>query len=97
MYLQLALDTSGPVTNLDFITGKVHLNLLSNSKVSHITVKLEGESRTRLNAPPPPGSRNDRPRPVLEIHKVRISIWKFKHFLANIPILAAVQSCDCVS
>ena len=76
-YLQLVLDNRGPITNLDFISGKVHLNLVTNTKISHITVKLEGESRTRLLAPPPPGARNDRPRPNLEIHKVACQeLWR---------------------
>jgi len=70
MYLSMDLDRTDPITNLDFVSGRVRFNLLANTKVSHITVKLEGESRTRLLAPPPPGSRNDRPRPNLEIHKL---------------------------
>ena len=71
MYLSIDLDRTDPITNLDFVSGRVRFNLLANTKVSHITVKLEGESRTRLLSAPPPGSRNDRPRPNLEIHKVR--------------------------
>ncbi|KAL8727163.1 MAG: hypothetical protein Q9181_005805 [Wetmoreana brouardii] len=35
-------------TNLDFITGKVVLSLRTNETISAITVKLEGESRSRL-------------------------------------------------
>ncbi|KIW02227.1 uncharacterized protein PV09_06381 [Verruconis gallopava] len=69
MHLQLVLDSKGPFTNLDVISGRVQLHVYSNTTVSHITVKLEGESRTRLLAPPHPG-RNDRPRPNLEIHKL---------------------------
>lgn len=39
-------------TNLDFISGRVILNLTSDETVSKIVVKLEGESRTRLLRPP---------------------------------------------
>lgn len=35
-------------TNLDFITGRVVLNIQSNENISAIAVKLEGESRTHL-------------------------------------------------
>ena len=39
-------------TNLDFISGRIILNLTSDENVSAIMVKLEGESRTVLIRPP---------------------------------------------
>ena len=39
-------------TNLDFISGRVILSLMSDENVSAILVKLEGESRTVLARPP---------------------------------------------
>ena len=59
-------------TNLDFVTGRVILILQSDTALQAITVKLEGESKTRLaglrstNA-----ERNDKQRVEIEIHKVR--------------------------
>lgn len=35
-------------TNLDFLSGRVHLNITCDEAVSSIVVKLEGESKTRL-------------------------------------------------
>lgn len=68
--MQLFLDRPGTFfTNLDEVTGKVVLRATHTSSVSSITVKLEGESRTRLINQGRPG-QNDRPRPVLEVHKV---------------------------
>jgi hypothetical protein len=58
-------------TNLDFLTGKVIVQLNSATSISSINVKLEGESRTRLAGPRFPGSdRQDRKKTELEIHKV---------------------------
>lgn len=59
-------------TNLDFITGSIHLVLPSDTAIAAINVKLEGESRTRLTAPKFPGNeRSDKKRVELELHKVR--------------------------
>ncbi|KAF2148323.1 hypothetical protein K461DRAFT_282768 [Myriangium duriaei CBS 260.36] len=55
-------------TNLDTISGKVLLRTPKPINISTITVKLEGESRTRLI--PPPTQQNERPRPQLEFHKI---------------------------
>ncbi|KAH8692389.1 hypothetical protein BGW36DRAFT_304216 [Talaromyces proteolyticus] len=56
-------------TNLDYITGRVVLQLSSDTSISAIHVKLEGESRTRLARP-----RDDRDREKrkneLEVHKI---------------------------
>lgn len=57
-------------TNLDFITGKVHMQLYTNETISNIVVKLEGESKTRLAVPDNEYDRRDRGRMELELHKV---------------------------
>ncbi|KAF2401807.1 hypothetical protein EJ06DRAFT_528962 [Trichodelitschia bisporula] len=62
-------DPRSHYTNLDVVKGKVVLSVSSPMSINFITVKLEGESRTRLLAPPRPGY-NERPRPLLEIHKL---------------------------
>lgn len=54
-------------TNLDHITGRVVLQLHSDTAISAIHVKLEGESRTRLSAP---RSDRDRKKAEIEVHKV---------------------------
>jgi Arrestin (or S-antigen), N-terminal domain len=59
-------------TNLDFVTGRVILILQSDTTVQAITVKLEGESKTRLAGPRSTNAeRNDKQKVELEIHKVR--------------------------
>jgi hypothetical protein len=58
-------------TNLDFISGKVILNLPSETAVAGIQVKLEAESRTRLSGPRyPHNEHSDKKRTELEVHKV---------------------------
>ncbi len=58
-------------TNLDFVTGKVIFNLTTEETVSAIVVKLEGESRTRLEGPRSVyNDRPDRTRTEVEVHKV---------------------------
>ena len=60
-------------TNLDFISGKIVLNLLTDETISAIVVKLEGESKTVLIKPPMPherGRREDRSRIIMENHKL---------------------------
>ncbi|KAL2222309.1 hypothetical protein M432DRAFT_218375 [Thermoascus aurantiacus ATCC 26904] len=56
-------------TNLDFITGKVIVQLHSDTAISGIQVKLEGESRTRL-AGPRYSDRPDKKKTELEVHKL---------------------------
>ncbi|KAL5378098.1 hypothetical protein DPSP01_009382 [Paraphaeosphaeria sporulosa] len=72
MLVQLHLDQphDGPqhYTNLDVLSGKVHLRVPNPGSITSIVVKLEGESRTRLLAPVRP-DRPDKQRPVLEVHK----------------------------
>lgn len=53
-------------TNLDYITGRVVLQLHSDTAISAIHVKLEGESRTRLANPP----NGDKRKSEIEVHKV---------------------------
>lgn len=59
-------------TNLDHLSGRVIIALVADASVSAVTVKLEGESRSRLAAPKQPYSpeRSDRTRTEFELHKV---------------------------
>lgn len=59
-------------TNLDFITGKVLLQLNINETISNIIVKLEGESKTRLATPDyyVDNRRSRGGQTELEVHKV---------------------------
>ena len=59
-------------TNLDFVTGRVILTLQSDTTLQAITVKLEGESKTRLaGLRSTEAARNERQKIEIEIHKVR--------------------------
>ncbi|GAM90735.1 hypothetical protein ANO11243_087800 [Dothideomycetidae sp. 11243] len=55
-------------TNLDTISGHVIVRTSKPVSISGITIKLEGESRSRLL--PAPTVQNERPRPQLEFHKI---------------------------
>ncbi|PWY77105.1 hypothetical protein BO70DRAFT_264243, partial [Aspergillus heteromorphus CBS 117.55] len=58
-------------TNLDFLTGKVVLQLPSEAAIGGIQVKLEGESRTRLSGPRYPHHEpSDKKRTEIEVHKI---------------------------
>lgn len=58
-------------TNLDFISGKIFLNLASDATISAVIVKLEGVSRTRLAGPKAPyDQRRSQAKTELEVHKV---------------------------
>lgn len=60
-------------TNLDFISGRIILNLSREDTISAILVKLEGESNTRMEFPeiPDPRQRRDhRDRYAREYHKI---------------------------
>ena len=90
-------------TNLDFVDGRVVLLLQSDSTISAINVKLEGESRTRLAGPRQPyNDRSDKTRTELEVHKV--SEWS-RSLFPNRPdhrlwpdsSTAALQSPDSLS
>ncbi|KAI9797196.1 MAG: hypothetical protein M1833_005605 [Piccolia ochrophora] len=72
MTVRIQLDTEhSHYTNLDFISGRIILNLSNVESVSSIMVKLEGESKTRL-APPRTvfNDRSDRKTSELEYHKI---------------------------
>lgn len=56
-------------TNLDFVTGRVILTLPTDATISAITVKLEGESKTRLDGPKSPHDQ-DRRKVLFEVHKL---------------------------
>ncbi|KAJ5782123.1 hypothetical protein N7457_003897 [Penicillium paradoxum] len=58
-------------TNLDFLTGKVVLQLPTEAAIGGIQVKLECESRTRLSGPKhPQNAHSDKKRTELEVHKI---------------------------
>ncbi|KAI3007245.1 hypothetical protein CBS147346_3381 [Aspergillus niger] len=58
-------------TNLDYLTGKVVLQLHSEAAIGGIQVKLEGESRTRLAGPKNPhNEQSDKKRTEIEVHKI---------------------------
>ncbi|KAJ5341855.1 Arrestin-like N-terminal [Penicillium brevicompactum] len=58
-------------TNLDFLSGKVVLQLPTEAAIGGIQVKLECESRTRLSGPKHPNHVNsDKKRTELEVHKI---------------------------
>ncbi|KAK5171320.1 uncharacterized protein LTR77_004464 [Saxophila tyrrhenica] len=70
MAAAIVLDQPGNVsyTNLDQISGKVVVRCGKSIDVESIVVKVEGESRTRLLAPP--GPSGERAKPQLEYHKI---------------------------
>ncbi|EGE00151.1 hypothetical protein TESG_07472 [Trichophyton tonsurans CBS 112818] len=72
MSVQVFLNRPHPFfTNLDYISGKAVLSLPTETAISSINVKLEGESRTRLAAAKyPHNERSDKKRTEIELHKV---------------------------
>ncbi|KAL7276195.1 hypothetical protein RUND412_000811 [Rhizina undulata] len=71
MSVRIQLDNAGDVfTCLDYVTGKVILNLSDSETISTITVKMEGIARTRLMAPQrnEHGEREQK-RTEVEIHR----------------------------
>ncbi|EZG08581.1 hypothetical protein H106_02250 [Trichophyton rubrum CBS 735.88] len=72
MSVQVFLNRPHPFfTNLDYISGKAVLSLSTETAISSINVKLEGESRTRLAAAKyPHNERSDKKRTEIELHKV---------------------------
>lgn len=80
MSVRIQLDRSRVhYTNLDFLSGKVIVLLIADAALSAITVKLEGESRTRLSGPKLTynNERSDKRRTEMEWHKVS----EFSHLL----------------
>nr|POE59208.1 hypothetical protein CFP56_24477 [Quercus suber] len=71
MSAAIILDQPGnsSFTNLDEISGRVVVRSARSIDVDAIVVKLEGESRSRLMSPGG-GPANERPRPMLEYHKI---------------------------
>ncbi|CRL23288.1 Arrestin-like, N-terminal [Penicillium camemberti] len=58
-------------TNLDFLKGKVVLQLPTEAAIGAIQVKLECESRTRLSGPKNPQNvHSDKKRTEIEVHKI---------------------------
>ncbi|KAJ5895573.1 Arrestin-like N-terminal [Penicillium taxi] len=58
-------------TNLDYLSGKVVVQLFSETAIGGIQVKLEGESRTRLSGPRnPQNGHSEKKRTELEVHKI---------------------------
>ncbi|KXT01916.1 hypothetical protein AC578_2558 [Pseudocercospora eumusae] len=70
MNATISLDQPGNVayTNLDMISGRVVVRTAKAADISKIEVKLEGESRTRLLSPQ--GPNGERPKPMVEYHKI---------------------------
>ncbi|EME82853.1 uncharacterized protein MYCFIDRAFT_137486 [Pseudocercospora fijiensis CIRAD86] len=70
MNATISLDQPGNVayTNLDIISGRVVVRTARPADISKIEVKLEGESRTRLLSPQ--GPNGERPKPMVEYHKI---------------------------
>ena len=89
-------------TNLDFISGIVILSITGNETISLITVKLEGESRTRLAGPTNPRGTYDpyeRDQAQLEVHKVSkcpLDALRLGHVVLSIAI-ASLSDSDCLS
>ncbi|MBA7494016.1 hypothetical protein ES702_04583 [subsurface metagenome] len=67
--VQLDHEPGDVYTNLDFVRGRVILILPTDATVSAITVKLEGESKSRLDGPKSPQDQ-DRKKTLLEAHKL---------------------------
>ncbi|KAI9788718.1 MAG: hypothetical protein M1835_002117 [Candelina submexicana] len=60
-------------TNLDFVTGRVILQLPRDETIASVVVKLEGESKTKLEGPRSvygPDRQDNRTKVELEVHKL---------------------------
>ena len=69
--IQFDQPSSQCYTNLDFVSGHVSLILPTDSTISAVNVKLEGESRTRLQGLKDfRNEKSERKRVELEVHKV---------------------------
>ena len=80
--------THSSYTNLDEISGQVLLTLVAQETIAAITVKLEGESRTRLaGIGGPPGGFDPyaRNQTQLEVHKVRFHSQPYQNRLLMRP------------
>lgn len=84
-------------TNLDYLTGKVVVHLVADAAISAVTVKLEGESRTRLSGPKLAcnNERSDKRRTELEWHKVSECLLCYlqgHHHADKLKLLYKVES-----
>ena len=88
--VQLDLPLGDVYTNLDFVTGRVILTLPTDATISAITVKLEGESKTRLDGPKSPLPQDqDRKKTLLEVHKL---LYKVQTVFPTSQLQESVQS-----
>lgn len=93
VHIQLDQAESRCYTNLDFVSGTVVLILPQDATISAITVKLEGESRTRLAGPKfPNNERSEKKRTELEYHKVGMIAYRQHWRVRSHQATAFVQS-----
>ncbi|TGZ77662.1 hypothetical protein EX30DRAFT_356280 [Ascodesmis nigricans] len=91
MSVRVELDQQhGVFTCLDWVTGKVFMNLPTEETISAITVKMEGIVRTRLDPPVIEGTgpemKRDKRRTETEIHRVLYlvqTVWPPEHLREN--------------
>ncbi|KAI1331866.1 hypothetical protein F5Y16DRAFT_359447 [Xylariaceae sp. FL0255] len=79
MSIRIALDQPPEFyTNLDFLSGRVLLNLQRPETIGNVIIKLEGESRTALMAPTPGSYRGDTSGDsiVTENHKILYKVFQ---------------------
>lgn len=78
MSIRIALDKPPEFyTNLDFVSGRVILNLDRPETIGNIIVKLEGESRTALAIQPPRRDEYNGPRNIVtENHKILYRVFQ---------------------
>ncbi|KAI1173119.1 hypothetical protein F4777DRAFT_463816 [Nemania sp. FL0916] len=78
MSVRIALDKPPEFyTNLDFISGRVVINLLHPEQIGNIIVKLEGESRTALTVPSDRRDEYNVPgNTVTENHKILYRVFQ---------------------
>lgn len=73
--IQLDQPSSQYYTNLDFVSGRVTLIFPSDATISAVNVKLQAESRTRLQGPKDfRNEKSDRKRLELEVHKLMYQV-----------------------
>ena len=90
-------------TNLDFIRGKAILSLTRTEDITAVNVKLEGESKSRLEGEPPDpygfgGLRRRREELVTEteVHKVRpIALKSIRHWIGSHPTFSILWLALC--
>lgn len=70
MSVRIELENRGTFTCLDYVTGRVIMNIPTEETISSITVKLEGIARTRLLPPRRSDDSRDSKRAEIEIHRL---------------------------